>query len=79
MALTKQQIDKLADYLRGTSHSLDEGLAAVGLCELAVEDCEVFDASIFECDQCGWWYEISELGTNAESRLCTECSQPEAQ
>jgi hypothetical protein len=42
------------------------------------EEDEVFlgiiDDAIFNCTQCGWWHDISELNDNTGDFMCTECS-----
>ncbi len=40
--------------------------------------CEQFDELCFECEQCGWWCDISELSPAApEERICNDCDDIE--
>ena len=39
----------------------------------------IIDAAIFNCTQCGWWWDISDLSYNehAGELICSECSPEE--
>ncbi len=64
-------IQVLIDDLQGTcqtiEHFLPEGMEREDLTET---DLETIDQEIFLCEQCGWWFEVSE---QTEDGLCRDC------
>lgn len=76
----KTKMLQVAQYLRGTPHSLEEGLETYFGEEGA--DSVVFDIKLLNeldditmvCEGCGWWCETSELD---ENQLCDNCTPSE--
>ncbi len=73
----------VADYLRGTCISLEQGISAVhgddavGL-ENDIEFCSILDDKVFCCEGCGWWCGMDEIATdNVSGFICDECGDPE--
>lgn len=66
-------IDILAETLRGSSMTLEEGIESVmgedSEYELSQEECEELDMIVLLCDNCGWWVEISDFG----EEFCEQC------
>jgi hypothetical protein len=78
MKLTQHQIEELCDYLRGTTNSFDDGMDAIGLPDVSLDelDREVLDEidqSVFECSVCGWWCDTDELADDEDDNVCLEC------
>ena len=68
-------IDYIIQSLQGTCGSLSEFLNEYldeGFDE--IELCEAIDANIYQCEECGWWVEVSE--TN-ELGICESCQEDE--
>ena len=61
-------VNELIASLRGTCKSIydfhDEH-------DLSLEEFQMIDDEIFNCDVCGWWCEISEMGD--EQSVCDDC------
>ena len=61
-------VNDLINSLRGTCKSIydlhDET-------DLSLEEFQMIDEEIFNCDCCGWWCEISEMGN--EQGVCDDC------
>lgn len=70
----------VAEELQGTAYYLGavlERLEGEGLDDDA-EFCAVLDSLVFECERCGWWHEISEMGDrNDEKWVCESCTDEE--
>lgn len=68
-----------AESLRGTCQPLDDilvGLLPDNTWEPPPEFCAVLDSLVFECDECGWWEEVSEL-SDGPGQVCLDCNPPE--
>lgn len=70
-------INNLINSLRNTATSIDEHLPdGMEYNDLKSEDHKAIDAEIFECDVCGWWYDISNLGDNGgHDTICIDCCE----
>lgn len=78
MRLNHEDLQELADYLRGTAYSIQEGLDACGIDgfdddieeQLLEVDCE-------RCQVCDWWYECCELASDDEDEcgICEDCRE----
>ena len=64
----------VADQLIGTCDSGTELLE-----ELSQAELEELDMLAFCCNECGWWWEISEMADmeEGEEEICNEC-RPDA-
>lgn len=72
--------DEIAYELQGTCKSLGEILEYYEM-EDAENDmtfCAQLDQSVFCCEQCGWWFEISEMAEDDTWR-CEECATEDNQ
>ena len=63
----------MVDDYQGTCYSLSEGdfewLDTHGYIE-------AWDNTLFECDTCGWWYEIAEQGEHeGYESICEDCCE----
>lgn len=70
-------INQLIEALRDTASVIDwhlpEGMEYE---DLTKEDHAAIDAAIFECNVCGWWYEIGELGDDSgHDTICAGCCE----
>ena len=44
--------------------------------DLTMEELGYIDDSIFNCDCCGWWYELSEICPEIEDAVvCMNCEE----
>jgi len=72
-----RNINELIDYLQGTCKSLEEGCQEVfGISsdELTVKETNDLDMAIFLCEECGWWFEISEMSDELNGeQICNDC------
>lgn len=67
--------DFIAYALLGTCQSLSQVLEFYEM-ESAEDDtafCAALDRQVFCCDQCGWWFEVSEMAQDDTWR-CEECA-----
>lgn len=73
-------IDELCDILQGTCESLGTKLEQMypDMVEEDLTTDELFkiDSTVFLCETCGWWCEISEMADNGEW-ICQECADDE--
>jgi hypothetical protein len=74
-----KDIQGLIESLQGTCmKTLDNEKLLFGWEEgedLTAEEYNELENSIFECDGCGWWCEVSEMGW--ESGMCSQCEEEE--
>lgn len=75
------RINKLICYLQGTSISLKEACNSLGFDrkDLTAEELEELDSQLFQCDNCGWWYNIDkrayiEHNRFQDNNICTDCA-----
>lgn len=67
----------IAEDLRGTCQSLMDALAKHDM-EAAANDIDftqALDELVFECEQCSWWCELSEMAD--AQHICTDCDDGE--
>lgn len=67
--------DDIAYALQGTCDSLHGVLEQHGM-EGAEDDFDFtarLDALVFECEQCSWWFEISEMCDEHDTWKCEDC------
>ena len=78
ITLTNEQIDELINYLQGSCISFDTALMELfnikSFTDLDNKNLEEIDSHIFECDSCGWWYDLGEQSNEVEEdSVCTSC------
>lgn len=77
MELTDGQVQDLIAHITGTCMSLDAACAQLFDCDSTVltqvQHLDI-DAEIFECETCGWWFELFEQGEDANSQVCESCA-----
>lgn len=77
-----EEIEELISDLTGTTSTLNESIQELFGDDFSEDDLtednhNQIDNSIFLCDDCGWWCEISEEseeGFDGE-RVCSDCSE----
>lgn len=69
--------EQIADEIRGTCEGLHNVLERHEM-EGAENDqsfCDKLDSLVFECRECNWWCEISEMSDNPDHDwTCTDCN-----
>ena len=74
----RPEIGEIIDYLDGTCQTLDEAVQVVlgedqdSTC-LTQHELQHIDESIFCCNGCGWWSEISNMSEEEEG-CCIDCA-----
>ena len=74
MKMTEEEIQKQVEYL------FDE---YCGTCEhfnpseYSDEVISRLDQEMFNCEQCDWWCEMSEMTDNDGATICTDCESDE--
>ena len=70
--LSQDQVAELVEYLRGSSNSLEDGFATIGvdMDTVCMSSFDAIDAQIFRCDSCSWWYDEND---NTGDMLCQNC------
>lgn len=77
--LTREQVDQIADTLRGQcARSLEEVVKedhGIDPDDLDIEDHLALDEKVFCCEKCGWYCDIDELSERADGNtlFCDEC------
>lgn len=74
IVLTPPQINVIIEDLTGTCHSRGdtiEELTGYALDEIDPESLLEIDHWIFQCEECGWWCELSEMSDVDE--ICQAC------
>lgn len=83
MKTAAQKAAEVADYIRGTCKSLENGIEDVlgqdeVHLELNGEFCGQIDDMVFCCVGCGWWCGNDEMGSESGGGyLCHECDDGE--
>lgn len=70
--LTNGELGKLADYLTGSTRTLEDGVTALGYPPTSLDDVSLqgLDTLVFLCARCGWWYSIEDLIGNDVCQGC---------
>ncbi len=71
------RIDDLVYHLQGTCISLEEACADLGFDreDLTMKELEELDNCLFECDNCGWWYDVGERSdVDCDENICLHCA-----
>lgn len=69
-------VHKLVEELQGTCQDIPSFLPeGMSYDDLTKEDLQHIDNELFECQQCGWWCEMSEHheSTSGENGKCDDC------
>lgn len=79
MAQSEEKLNELIEYLQGSCKTLQEGLNDIfgedfDEDQLTEEDHQFIDDSIFNCETCGWWYEVAD---STEDNNCISCTEEE--
>jgi hypothetical protein len=72
-------VHDLISNLNGSCNTINEELP-YGMDEedLTEEDRAVINETIFECDTCGWWYDIEEMNeSEGGENICSDCKNSE--
>jgi hypothetical protein len=72
--LTPPQINVIVDDLTGTPHDLGDTiqeLTGLPLDQIDLTSLEEIDARVFQCEACGWWCEVGEMGDSED--VCMDC------
>ena len=74
---TIKRIDNLIYHLQGTCISFDEACEDLNIDSnsLSIEELSELDNWVFQCDNCGWWYDRGEMAysDNYVGNICTYC------
>ena len=74
MALPLEQIDEIAEELRGQCVLSLEDIAERDDLELDAADHAAIDERVFCCTGCSWWCEIDEMSDQVTDEwFCTDC------
>lgn len=77
--LTTDEVHELAETLQGSANYLES--VCMDLFEtddIAIESLQELDQMIFQCEQCGWWMEHSEMTEDPDHDWqCRECVDEE--
>lgn len=67
------KLKEIAESLVGTCGTLEEALAAedIDIEDLTTEDHVIIDEITYNCDDCGWWFDIDDQ-SDAE-QVCNSC------
>ena len=67
--------EQVAHELMGTCDSLYEALERHGREDMESNDqfCARLDSMAFCCEQCNWWFEISEMTDKSDRWVCETC------
>lgn len=73
--IREKLIDEIIENTMGTCQSLEEHLEYfdMEIDDLSMEELGYIDDSIFNCDCCGWWYDLGEISDCEHSTVCMEC------
>jgi hypothetical protein len=79
--LTREQIQRIAEDLRGTTQSLEKvisdelGEEIEDICILSHASLVSIDELVFNCDICGWWCGTDEYSPDEDQtgQVCDEC------
>lgn len=68
-------VEDIAYELQGTCISLTAMLEQHEMEEMENDRnfCNALDALVFECELCGWWFEISEMCDQHDTWKCEDC------
>jgi hypothetical protein len=80
--LTYEQMEEFIAYLNGTCMdmmSAFENFFEFDMSELDAQEeitlCGKLDDRIFNCERCGWWYDMGDLADNNDAMICSSCEE----
>lgn len=74
-AHTPEELARIAaDRLNGTCMAIYDLGEEFEEAEIDAEFCAVLDQLVFCCEQCGWWFEQSEMAEGGEW-ICEACAE----
>lgn len=76
--ITKETAQEIIEHLKGSCDSLEQTCEdfKVDTDEFLNQYADILDDQIFNCENCGWWCETSEIALNINDRLiCTDCCE----
>lgn len=78
MKIEREQLERIGEYLRGTSRSVADAVSALELGDDVDEnqlEADLLDVETELCVHCNWWHEVCELQYSAEhgGGLCEQC------
>ena len=70
-------VNDLIEHLQGTCQSLDEGVGSLyENCDSSIltdDDRSEINNAIFLCNDCGWWFELSDQSEDGDGN-CKDCA-----
>jgi hypothetical protein len=72
-------LNAIVEFLQGTCmHTLNDAVEAVTdgkhtEADLTEANHDYISNEIFECTECGWWCETSEMGESDDENICSDC------
>jgi hypothetical protein len=68
-------LDEIIESLVGTCNDLDQTMVNHNIDPDAMDmgDSVYMDDHIFLCEECGWWFDLSELNDSGDGLICLEC------
>lgn len=74
--LTDEQLDQMADALRGTMRSIESYLDQYELpADMEAVQYDLLDYECEMCNECGYWYEPCELVCEHDEYGCEDCRE----
>lgn len=76
--LTKEIADQIIDHLNGSCDPLEQACEDFGVDadEFLDKYASELDERIFNCESCGWWYEVGQHGEDPHGReICYNCEE----
>lgn len=74
MRPTDFDIQTVIDSVQGTCDTINDHLPeGMNDMDLTLEDHNSIDNQIFQCDECGWWYEQCQNAGDADDGKCEDC------
>jgi hypothetical protein len=80
--ITDEQVNEIKEALEGTCDTLDGAIQeftgddSLSSNDLTSEQHSEIEQEIFLCDDCGWWYAISDQ-SETEAGYCENCAPEE--
>lgn len=78
MTVNNEILDDICSSLSGTClNSVEQECENRGISynDLTLENFDYIDEQIFNCEECGWWCDTSELNDTYGEQLCDDCYQ----
>jgi len=80
ITLTSEEIEELIEDLQGTTQNIADAISKLfdrfdveyTICNITDETLQAIENEIFQCDECGWWYDQPYNDENGDT-LCDYC------